>query len=224
VFLFLTFYLQETLGYSALMTGVAFLPFTVGIVAGAGLSSQLMPRFGPRIPMVSGPLLAALGMVMLTRIGVDTGYWSHVFPAELVISFGMGVVFGPLSSTALVGVGDHDAGVASALVNTAQQVGGSLGTALLNTIFTSAVASYIAAHRATASSPQQLQSTAVVHSYTIAFWVSAAMLAAAALIAAVLVQARKDQLTRPEEATERSMDHPADEFHIGLEVPAVDPA
>lgn len=218
VFLFLTFYLQETLNYSALMTGVAFLPFTVGIIAGAGLSSQLMPRFGPRIPMVGGLILAMVGMLMLTRIGVDTGYWSHVFPAELVMSFGIGVVFGPLSSTALVGVADHDAGVASALVNTAQQVGGSLGTALLNTIFTSAVASYIVAHQATASSPQQLQSTAVVHSYTVAFWVSAAMLAAAVLIAALLVRTHKDQLAKPEEIRESS--EPAEDLHIGLEVPA----
>lgn len=193
VFLFLTFYLQETLGYSALMTGVAFLPFTAGIIAGAGLSSQLMPRFGPRIPMVAGLLFATTGMVLLTRIGVDTGFWSHVFPAELIISFGMGVVFGPLSSTALVGVANHDAGVASALVNTAQQVGGSLGTALLNTIFTSAVASYLIAHQG-AGSPAQLAASAVVHSYTVAFWVSAGLLGLAAAIAAVLIRARPDQL------------------------------
>jgi EmrB/QacA subfamily drug resistance transporter len=197
VFLFLTFYLQETLGYSALMTGVAFLPFTVGIVAGAALSSQLMPRFGPRLPMVAGLLLVTSGMILLTRIGVDTGFWSHVFPAEMVISFGMGVVFGPLSSTALVGVANHDAGVASALVNTAQQVGGSLGLALLNTIFTSAVASYIVGHHADAVTPQQLQATAVVHSYTVAFWVSAGMLAVATVIAALLIRARRDQLVQP---------------------------
>jgi EmrB/QacA subfamily drug resistance transporter len=197
VFLFLTFYLQQTLGYSALMSGVAFLPFTVGIIVGAGLSSQLMPRFGPRIPMVAGLLFATSGMLLLTRIGVDTGFWSHVFPAEMLISFGMGVVFGPLSSTALVGVADHDAGVASALVNTAQQVGGSLGTALLNTIFTSAVASYIVAHQATATSPGQLQAVATVHSYTVAFWVSAGMLAVATILAAVLIRARRDQLSEP---------------------------
>jgi EmrB/QacA subfamily drug resistance transporter len=194
VFLFLTFYLQETLGYSALKTGVAFLPFTAGIIAGAGLSAQLLPRIGPRILMVLGLVLATVGMAMLTRIGVDTGFWSHVFPAELVISFGMGVTFGPLASTALIGVANHDAGVASALVNTAQQVGGSLGTALLNTIFTSAVAGYIAGHAATAASPQALQATAVVHSYTVAFWVSAGMMAFAALTALVLVRASKDQL------------------------------
>jgi EmrB/QacA subfamily drug resistance transporter len=193
VFLFLTFYLQETLHYSALGTGVAFLPFAVGIVVGAGLSAQLLTRVGPRLLMVSGLVLAAVGMVMLTRIGVDTGYWSHVFPAELVISFGMGVVFGPMTNTALVGVADHDAGVASALVNTAQQVGGSLGTALLNTIFISAVSSYLTSHRASAASPAT-QGLAVVHSYTVAFWVSAALISVAALVAGVLVRARRDQV------------------------------
>jgi len=193
VFLFLTFYLQETLHYSALGTGVAFLPFAVGIVVGAGLSAQLLTRVGPRLLMVSGLVLAAVGMVMLTRIGVDTGYWSHVFPAELVISFGMGVVFGPMTNTALVGVADHDAGVASALVNTAQQVGGSLGTALLNTIFISAVSGYLTAHRASAASPAT-QGLAVVHSYTVAFWVSAALISVAALVAGVLVRARRDQV------------------------------
>jgi predicted MFS family arabinose efflux permease len=192
VFLFLTYYMQITLGYSPLMTGVAFLPFTVGIIVGAGLSTQMMPRVGPRVSMVTGLLLATLGMVLLTRIGVDTGYWSHVMPAVLVMSFGMGVTFGPLSSTALVGVANHDAGVASALVNTAQQIGGSLGTALLNTIVTSALASYLAEHKA--GSPARVLAVGTVHSYTVAFWVSAGLIGLAALIAAVLVRARKDQL------------------------------
>jgi EmrB/QacA subfamily drug resistance transporter len=192
VFLFLTFYLQASLHYSALRSGVAFLPFTAGIIAGAGLSSQLMPRFGPRVLMVAGLLFATAGMVMLTRIGLDTGYLSHVLPAEVVTSFGMGVIFGPLSSTALVGVANHDAGVASALVNTAQQVGGSLGTALLNTIATSAVSGYLVAHAATAQSPL-VQATAVVHSYTVAFWVSAGLIMFAAVITAILVQTRRDQ-------------------------------
>ena len=194
VFLFLTFYLQLTLQYSALGTGVAFLPFTAGIILGAGLSTQLLARVGPRIPMVSGLLLAAVGMVMLTRIGVHTGYWSHVFPAELVISFGMGVTFGPMTNTALVGVADHDAGVASALVNTAQQVGGSLGTALLNTIFISAVSGYLASHAVAGGNPAALQATATVHSYTVAFWVSAALIGVAALVAGVLVRAKRDQV------------------------------
>lgn len=199
VFLFLTFYMQQTMGYSALRSGVAFLPFTVGIVFGAGLASQLTQKLGPRVLMVAGLVLAAGGMVLMTRIGVHTGYFSHVLPAELVLSFGMGVVFGPLSSTALVGVANHDAGVASALVNTAQQVGGSLGTALLNTIFTSAVAGYLTAHVVAGSAPSPaLQAQAVVHSYTVAFWVSAGLIAVATLIAAVLVRARRDQLANAE--------------------------
>jgi EmrB/QacA subfamily drug resistance transporter len=197
VFLFLTFYLQITLGYSALMTGVAFLPFTVGIIGGAGLSAQLQTRVGPRVLMFAGMLLAAAGMVMLTRIGMDTGFWTHVFPAELVISFGMGITFGPMSSTALVGVSDHDAGVASALINTTQQIGGSLGTALLNTIFTSAVAGYITDHQAELTSPDQLpalQQVAAVHSYTVAFWVGAALIGLASLIAVILVRASRDEV------------------------------
>ncbi|MBL7262245.1 MFS transporter [Paractinoplanes lichenicola] len=201
MFLFLTFYLQLTLGYSALMTGVAFLPFTLGIIAGAGFSAQLQTRVGPRILMSGGLLLAAIGMVMLTQIGVDTGFWSHVFPAELVLSFGMGVTFGPMSNTALVGVAGHDAGVASALINTAQQIGGSLGTALLNTIFTSAVAGYLADHRAEITSPDQLpalQQVATVHSYTVAFWVSAALIGVAALVAVILVRAGREEVAEHE--------------------------
>ena len=194
VFLFLTYYLQLTLGYSALETGVAFLPFTLGIILGAGFSAQMLTRVGPRVLMSGGLLLAAVGMVLLTRIGLDTGFWSHVFPAELIISFGMGVVFGPMSNTALVGVGDHDAGVASALINTTQQIGGSLGTALLNTIFTSAVAAYLTAHATSPSQIPALQGEAVVHGYTVAFWVSAAVIAVAALLALVLVRASREQV------------------------------
>ena len=197
VFLFLTFYLQETLGYSALMTGVAFLPFTVGIVGGAGVSAVLQTRLGPRVLMFTGLLLAAVGAVLLTRIGVDTSFWTHVFPGELVMSFGIGMTFGPMSNTALVGVANHDAGVASALINTTQQIGGSLGTALLNTIFTSAVAGYITAHQGSLTSPSQLpalQAVATVHSYTVAFWVSAGLIALAAVTALVLVQASRDEV------------------------------
>jgi EmrB/QacA subfamily drug resistance transporter len=203
VFLFLTFYLQVTLGYSALMTGVAFLPFTLGIIGGAGVSSQLQTRSGPRVLMTVGLFLAAVGMVLLTRIGVDTGFWSHVFPAELVISFGIGLTFGPMSSTALVGVADHDAGVASALINTTQQIGGSLGTALLNTIFTSVVAGYITSHQASLTSRAQLpalQGVATVHGYTVAFWVSAGLIGLASLLAATLIRASRDEVATSAEA------------------------
>jgi EmrB/QacA subfamily drug resistance transporter len=193
-FLFLSYYMQQTLHYTALQSGVAFLPFTVGIVAGAMVSTVVMPRLGVRIPMIVGPLLAAAGMVLLTRLGPDTGYLSHVLPAELVISFGMGTVFGPLTSTALIGVAEHDAGVASALVNAVQQIGGSLGTALLNTIFVSALTSYVASNAINPQTDPAGLMTATVHGYTVAFWVSAGLMAVAAVIAAVFIRVRPDQL------------------------------
>ncbi|GAA5179859.1 MFS transporter [Rugosimonospora acidiphila] len=198
VFLFLTYYMQINLGYSALMTGVAFLPFTAGIIIGAGVSAPLTPRIGPRIPMVAGLVLTTIGMVLLTQIGVDTGYWSHVMPAVLVISFGMGITFGPLSNTALVGVASHDAGVASALVNSTQQIGGSLGTALLNTIAASALTSYLADHAAGKAPSAAVTAAGTVHSYTVAFWVSAALIAVAAVLTAVLVRARPHELSATE--------------------------
>ncbi len=145
-FLFLTYYLQGTLHYSALKSGFAFLPFSGGIILAATLASQLLPRVGPRALIATGLVLAAIGLAWFTQIGVGTGYVLHVLPAEIVVSFGLGLAFVPFSSTALIGVDPEDAGVASALVNATQQVGGSLGTALLNTVAASATASYLAAH------------------------------------------------------------------------------
>ena len=197
-FLFLSYYMQQTLHYSALKSGVAFLPFTVGIVVGAILSTQILPRIGARIPMTVGLVLAAAGMVLLTRLGPTTGYWSHVFPAELVISLGMGTVFGPLTSTALVGVADHDAGVASALVNAVQQIGGSVGTALLNTIFVSAATTYFVNHQINPQTDLVGGMAGTVHGYTVAFWVSAALMAVAAIIAATFIRVHADQLASHE--------------------------
>jgi len=131
MFLFLTFYFQTTLHYSALKAGLAFLPFSGGIILSAGITSQLLPRFGPRRLMLTGLVMSTLGLLYLTQISVTTSWVSHVLPAELLMSLGMGLVFVPLASTALIGVSGHDAGVASALVNTTQQIGGSLGTALV---------------------------------------------------------------------------------------------
>jgi MFS family permease len=183
-FLFLTYYMQGTLGYSALKTGFAFLPFSAGIIIGAGLASRFIPRFGPRAVVVTGLLLGALGLVWFTQIGVHTSYLAYVLPAEIIVSVGMGLAFVPLSSTALIGVEEHDAGVASALVNATQQVGGSLGTALLNTIAASATTAFITAH-GIASVPQ-----ALVHGYTTAFVVSASLLGLAAMTSVLLLRGR----------------------------------
>jgi EmrB/QacA subfamily drug resistance transporter len=146
MFLFMTYYFQGILGYSALRSGFAFLPFSIGIIVSAGLASSALPRVGPRPLMILGLVMAAVGMFWLANVGTDTAWLTHVLPPELVLSLGMGFVFVPLASVALVGVGGHDAGVASALVNTTQQVGGSLGTALLNTVAASATASYVTSH------------------------------------------------------------------------------
>jgi EmrB/QacA subfamily drug resistance transporter len=187
MFLFLTYYFQGNLGYSALKSGFAFLPFSAGIILAAGASSKLLPRTGPRSLMTGGFVAAALGMVWLSRIGAHSSFSVHVLPAEILISLGMGLAFVPMSSTALFGVGEHDAGVSSALVNTTQQVGGSLGTALLNTVAASATAAFLASRIHTHANMQ----AATVHGYTVGFLVGAACLTIAALSSAFLVNATR---------------------------------
>ncbi len=190
MFLFLTYYFQGTLHYSALTAGFAFLPFSAGIVAGAAVSSQLLPRFGPRRLIATGIGMGSLGLLWFTQIGVHSQYVAHILPAELVVALGMGLSFVPLNSTALVGVGSHDSGVASALVNTTQQIGGSLGTALLNTIAASATAAYLVAHDDMAGA----RPAGLVHGYTTAFAVSAGLLALAAVASLVLIRTSSSEV------------------------------
>jgi predicted MFS family arabinose efflux permease len=180
-FLFLTYYFQGVLGYSALKAGIAFLPFPLGIITSATIAARTLPRFGPRVLATSGFTLAALGMLWLTQLPADSAYLTHVVPSMLLISLGMGHVFVPLSSTALLGVPNHDAGAASALVNTMQQVGGSLGVAFLNTIATSATASYAVANGG-------LSRAASVHGFTSAFAFAVGLLALAAIVVSALIQ------------------------------------
>jgi len=189
-FLFLTYFFQGSLHYSALKTGFAFLPFSGGIVLGAALASRILPRIGPRPLMVTGLLLGAAGLVWFTRLGAGSSYLLHVLPAEIIVSLGMGMTFVPMSSTALVGVDPTDAGVASALVNTTQQVGSSLGTALLNTVATASAAAFLVAHPHSAHPVQ----TATVHGYTSAFTLSAVLLGTAAVVAGVLIRASRSDV------------------------------
>ena len=188
-FLFLTYYFQLTLHYSAIRSGFAFLPFSVGIVAGAANSSRLLPRVGPRALMVGGFALAAAGLILFTRIGIHSSYPFLLMPAELIVSFGMGSAFVPLSSAALLGVDPADAGVASAMVNTTQQTGGSLGVSLLNTIAASATTHFLTVH------PGAGPAAGVVHGYTTAFEVSVGLLAAAALSAWSFLRAGRSDVT-----------------------------
>jgi len=192
MFLFMTYYLQQTLHYSALHAGIAYLPFSAGIVVTATVTARLLPRFGPRALMSTGALLATAAMVWLTRLTLDSSYVTGILPAFLVMSVGMGLVFVPLSNTALTGVANHDAGVASALVNTTQQIGGSLGTGLLNTIFTTAVAGYLVSHGGSAVS----QANAAIHGYNVAFTVSAILMGVAAIVAFALIRSKRSTAMR----------------------------
>lgn len=135
MFMFLSFYFQGVLGYTALQAGLHFLPFSVGIILTAGIVARLLPRFGPRPLMITGLAMAVTGMLALTRITPEDHYWTTVFPSLAIMSIGMAGVFIPASSTALNGVAPKDAGIASALLNTSQQVGGSVGLALLSTVY-----------------------------------------------------------------------------------------
>ncbi|MBV8297703.1 MAG: MFS transporter [Acidimicrobiia bacterium] len=198
MFVFLSYYMQQTLHYSALKAGLGFLPFAIGLVVAATASSALVPRIGTRIPMAAGLGLGAVGLAWLTQIGVDTSFWTHVLPPELLMSFGLGLAFPAMSSTALTKIDERDSGVASALVNTTQQVGGSLGTALLNTVAASATASYIVTNGRSAAA------AGVVHGFTVAFAVGAGFLALGALVSAVFVQSRP-QATAPATAPAPAM-------------------
>jgi MFS family permease len=188
-FISLTYYFQGTLHYSALKSGFAFLPFSLGIITGATLASRFLPRIGPRMVMVPGLAMAAGGLFLFSTLDVHSTYLSVVLPAELIVSVGMGMAFVTLSSTALIGVHPEDAGVASALVNSTQQTGGSLGAALINTIATTATASFIVVH---GHSPAALEAGAI-HGYTAAFTFSGIVLAVAAVSTFGLIRRMRNQ-------------------------------
>jgi MFS family permease len=186
-FLSLTYYFQGTLHYSAMKSGLAFLPFSLGVISGATAASKLLPRFGPRFVIMLGLVAGAVGLGIFTLLGVHSTYVSLVLPAEVIVSVGMGLSFVAMSSTSLIGVAPADAGVASALVNTTQQTGGSLGAALINTIATGATASYLAVH----GTSVKAEIAGSIHGYTSAFAFSAIVLAVAAVGAFTLIRAPK---------------------------------
>jgi EmrB/QacA subfamily drug resistance transporter len=192
MFIFLSYYMQQVLHYSAAKAGVAFLPFAVGVIVAAGASTSLLPKIGPRVAITVGLFTSALGLLWLTQIGVHSSYWTHLFPQQIVMSLGLGLAFPALSSTALTKVREQDSGVASAMVNTTQQVGASLGAALLNTIAATATATYLASHG------PRLAPNAVVHGFTVAFAVGAAIVAAGAIASAVLINAKAENLSDPD--------------------------
>jgi EmrB/QacA subfamily drug resistance transporter len=191
IFLFLTYYLQQTLGYSPLVTGVAFLPISGGLITAANLSTiVLMPRTGPKPLVAAGLLAAAGGAVWLAQLGPHTGYAAGVLGPLILVGVGLGMVIAPAINTGTFGVGLQDAGVASATVTVGQQLGASIGASLLNTIFAAAVTSYLTAHLAAArlTGRQALTGLALAHGYDTAFWWTAGIFAAGAVTAGALLR------------------------------------
>ncbi len=189
VFLFLTYYLQQTLGYSPVVTGVAFLPIAAGIAFSANMSTiVLMPRVGPKPLVAAGMLTAAGAMTWFAQLGVHTAYVDGVLGPLILTGIGLGMVIAPSINTGTFGVEPRDAGVASASVTVGQQLGASIGTSLLNTIFAGAVASYLAAHIGAAAGPgrRALGGLALTHGYDTAFWWIAGIFAGGAVVGGVL--------------------------------------
>jgi EmrB/QacA subfamily drug resistance transporter len=187
VFLFLTYFLQQQLGLSPLTTGLAFLPLTgVLVVTSTTVQTRVIQHTGVRPLVLAGTTLGAIAMFLFTRLTPGSSYAGNVLPGLLILGVGMGCIFAPAFSTATLGVQGREAGVASAMVNTSQQVGGSVGTSLLSTIFASAVASYTAGHLHASG----LANAAAVHGYTTAFWWSVGIFAVGFVLAIAILPGR----------------------------------
>jgi EmrB/QacA subfamily drug resistance transporter len=205
MFLFMTFYFQDIEQYSAVKTGLLFMPFSVGIILAAVVASQLLPKIGPRPLATAGTLMAAAGMFYLSFIKVDSSYIASVMPAMIVTSLGLGMAFVSIASTALFNVRPQDTGAASAVLTTSQQIGGSFGTAISNTIVVSSgTAFFVAALKAhpsaTARAKVLLKATAHVHGYDESFRFGALMLLLAALSFFALVNIDRHHLGQHDEA------------------------
>ncbi|WP_238441358.1 MFS transporter, partial [Frankia sp. AgW1.1] len=185
-FFFLTYYLQEVLGYSPTRTGVAFLPLTAGLVTGARIVGRLIVRVAIRNLLVTGLVSAAAALTLIGLLRPDSSYWAGALPALVVLGFGMGWVMMPANSIATLGAG-RDAGVAGGAVMTFQQIGASLGLALLGTIAGTATTGYLGSHHAATGGPRALAQAAVVHGFNVASFAGAGFLAAAAVVVYLVV-------------------------------------
>ena len=192
--LFLVFYFQIVLGYSPLKSGLASLPMTLAITAGAGVLSKFLPRTGVRLPMTLGPVVGAVGLFWLSFITVEGNYALEVLPGLILLGFGLAMIFVPLQNVALAGIDEHDAGVASAAVSATQQIGGSIGTALFTAIYTAAVSDYLSNNELVPT----VQLEALVSGYSSAFlWAGAAILLAAPISFFMIRMSKKDLLAVP---------------------------
>ncbi|MET7637435.1 MFS transporter [Streptomyces sp. NPDC005438] len=193
-FLFLTYYLQVVKGYSPVRTGLAFLPMVASMVTGSTqIGARLMTRVPPRFLMGPGLLVGAMGLLLMSRIDLDTSYVALLLPAEILMGLGMGTAFMTAMSLATTGVRPADSGVASAMVNTSQQVGGAIGTALLNTFAASATTAYATSHRSEVTGPEsgaRMRLEAMVHGYGVGLSWAVGIMTLAAVVSFVLVNAK----------------------------------
>jgi EmrB/QacA subfamily drug resistance transporter len=183
IFFFLTLYLQQVLGYNALETGIAYLPLSLTIIAASTLASRAVNRFTPKPVLVAGLLISTAGFVLLTRVSGHDDYPSHVLPAMIVLGTGLGMSFVPLTISATNGVSAGDSGLASGLLNTTQQVGGSLGLAILSSVSTSRATSAL---QGGSSLP-----AALTHGFTGAFTGAAVLCAVGVVVALALLPGRR---------------------------------
>jgi predicted MFS family arabinose efflux permease len=183
VFFFCTLYLQQVLGYNALKTGVAYLPLSVAIIGSSALASRVVDRLTPKPVLVGGLLVATVGFALFTRLQAHGDYAGRVLPAMVVMGVGLGMSFVPVTIAATSGVAREDSGLASGLLNTTQQVGGSLGLAVLSAVSTSRITSEL---HGGSTLP-----AALTHGFTGAFTVSAILCAVAAVVAIVLLPGRR---------------------------------
>jgi EmrB/QacA subfamily drug resistance transporter len=204
VFLFMTFYMQQILRFSPVKTGLGFLPLTAAVIIVAPLvQTKILPRLGPRAVITAGMILGIIAMIIFTRLTPGGSYAAHVLPGLIPAGAGAACIFSASFATGTLGVRRTDVGVASAVVNTAQQVGGSVGTALLSTIFAGALSGYLASHSSTASG----FSAATVHAYTVGFTAGGVIFAVGLVLALVLlpsrhaIRVRTASLTNPPEAS-----------------------
>ncbi|MGC5170306.1 MFS transporter [Microbacterium sp. DT81.1] len=197
IFLFVTYYLQLTLGYSPIQTGLAFLPMIGMLILAAQLGTNIfIPRFGPKVLVPMGMTLGAIGMIWLTFLDESSTYAAHVLAPLMVIGFAMGTIMPASMQTATLGVNREFAGVASATVNTSQQVGGSIGTALLNTLAATATADFLVAN--TPTTPE-VGVQAAIAGYSTAYWWGAAFFVAGAIMSALLFRRRGHGLSLAQE-------------------------
>ncbi|WP_354594649.1 MFS transporter [Frigoribacterium sp. PvP054] len=206
IFLFVTYYLQTSLGYTPTKTGLAFLPMIAMLVLAAQLSTNVfVPRFGPKVMVPFGMTLGVVGMLLLTRLDLESSYAANVLPALMVLGFGMGSIMPASIQTATLGVDRGHAGVASAMVNTSQQVGGSIGTALLNTLAATAAANYVADHLPATGA---VAAEAAVTGYATAYWWGAGFFAVGAVVAALVFRRRVPQSDQVDPSASPAVDTP----------------